>query len=128
MDTILECHGRLAALLGPGAESVDVLRRAEEHRCYWRPKRVKVVLLAESHVYTTPDELARNIALPASAPADLPRGFVRLVYCLGYGENRLLNRPIATPANTGTPASADSSKAAINRQSKPAIASGSRDR
>jgi hypothetical protein len=103
MDTVLECHGRLAALLGSGAESVDVLRRAEEHRWYWRPERVKVVLLAESHVYTTPEELARTIALPASAPPDLPRGFVRLVYCLGYGENRLLNRPIESPANTGTP-------------------------
>ncbi|OFW34086.1 MAG: hypothetical protein A3J28_15945 [Acidobacteria bacterium RIFCSPLOWO2_12_FULL_60_22] len=103
MDTVLECHGRLAAVLGSGAESVDVLRRAEEHRWYWRPEQVKVVLLAESHVYTTPEELARTIALPASAPPDLPRGFVRLVYCLGYGENRLLNRPIESPANAGTP-------------------------
>src|SRR5439155_983736 len=103
MDTILECHSRLAALLGGGAESLDVLRRAEEHRRYWRPETVKVVLLAESHVYTTPEELARTISLPTSAPPDLPRGFVRLVYCLGYGENRLLNRSIESPANTGTP-------------------------
>jgi hypothetical protein len=103
MDTVLECHSRLAALLGAGAESVAVLRRAEEHRRYWRPARVKVVLLAESHVYTTLEELARTISLPASAPADLPRGFVRLVYCLGYGENRLLNRSIESPANSGTP-------------------------
>jgi hypothetical protein len=103
MDTILECHSRLAALLGSDAEPLDVLRRAEEHRSYWRPERVKVVLLAESHVYTTPEELARTISLPTSAPVDLPRGFVRLVYCLGYGENRLLNRSIESPANTGTP-------------------------
>jgi hypothetical protein len=103
MDTVLECHSRLAGLLGAGAESVDVLRRAEEHRSYWRPERVKVVLLAESHVYTTTEELTRTISLPTSAPADLPRGFVRLVYCLGYGENRLLNRSIDSPANTGTP-------------------------
>lgn len=103
MDTVLECHDRLAPLLGSGAESLAVLRRAEEHRLYWRPQRVRVVLLAESHVYTTPDELARTIALPTAAPPDLPRGFVRLVYCLGYGENRLLNRPIESPANTGTP-------------------------
>ena len=103
MDTVLECHSRLAALLGAGAESVNVLRRAEEHRRYWRPARVKVVLLAESHVYTTSEELARTISLPASAPADLPRGFVRLVYCLGYGENRLLSRSIESPANSGTP-------------------------
>jgi hypothetical protein len=103
MDTVLECHSRVAALLGPGAESVDILRRAEEHRNFWRPERVKVVLLAESHVYTRPEELARTISLPASAPVGLPRGFVRLVYCLGYGENRLLNRAIESPQNTGTP-------------------------
>jgi hypothetical protein len=33
----------------------------------------------------------------------MPRGFVRLVYCLGYGENRLLDVPITQPRNTGTP-------------------------
>ena len=103
MDTVLKCHSRIAALLGSAAESVDAMRRAEEHRWYWRPERVRVVLLAESHVYTTPDELARAIALPTSAPPDLPRRFVRLVYCLGYGENHLLNCPIEFPANTGTP-------------------------
>ena len=103
MDTVLECHSRLGALLGVGAESVDVLRRAEEHRQYWRPERVKVVLLAESHVYTTPDELTRTISLPPSAPGWPASWVFRLVYCLGYGESRLLNQQIVSPANTGTP-------------------------
>jgi hypothetical protein len=103
LDTILDCHRRLSKILSPDSEPVQVLRRVEEHRRYWRPDRVKVVLLAESHVYTNSDELGRKIALPASAPPDLPRGFVRFVYCLGYGENRLLSRPIVTPPNTGTP-------------------------
>ncbi len=93
----------MARLLGSDAEPLDVLRRAEEHRWYWRPERVRVVLLAESHVFTTRGELARTMALPASAPPDLPRGFVRLVYCLGYGENDLLDRPIESPRNGGTP-------------------------
>lgn len=103
METIQECHRRLAAILGPGAEPVEVLLRAEEHRGYWRPHRVRVVLLAESHVYTTLEELGRTISVPISVPVDLPPGFVRLVYCLGYGENHLLSCPITTPANTGTP-------------------------
>jgi hypothetical protein len=93
----------MARLLGSDAEPVEVLRRAEEHRQYWRPDRVKVVLLAESHVFTTIEELARAIELPSSAPPGLPRGFVRLVYCLGYGENHLLDRPIEFPRNGGTP-------------------------
>lgn len=103
MDTISDCHCRLTQLLGASAEPLEVLRRTEEHRSYWRPERVKVILLAESHVYTTPEELTRTITLPTSATSGIPRGFVRLVYCLGYGENRLLDRPIADPSNAGTP-------------------------
>ena len=33
----------------------------------------------------------------------IPTGFVRLVYCLGYGENDILDRRISEPSNTGTP-------------------------
>jgi len=84
-------------------EGVDALRRAEEHRAYWRPDHVRVVLLAESHVYTTAEELKRTINRPASAPPDLPGGFVRLVYCLGYRENQLLSGAIYSPPNGGTP-------------------------
>lgn len=102
-DTLFVCHERLAKLLGSNVEGVEVLRRADEHRAYWRPEHVRVVLLAESHVFTTPQELALTIASPPTAPPDLPRGFVRLVYCLGYGENHLLNRPIQVPINSGTP-------------------------
>jgi hypothetical protein len=103
LDTLSDCHRRLSSLLGPDAEPLEVLARAEEHRHYWRPARVRVILLAESHVYTTSDELTRTISLTSTAPPDLPRGFVRLVYCLGYGENRLLNRPVESPPNKGTP-------------------------
>jgi len=103
LDTISDCHRRLTKLLGSSAEPLDVLRRTEEHRSYWRPERVKVILLAESHVYTTPEELTRTITLPNPVPSDIPRGFVRLVYCLGYGENQLLNQPIKSPKNSGTP-------------------------
>jgi hypothetical protein len=100
-DALVECHRRLARLLGPDAEPIEVLRCAEEHRAYWRPDHVRVILLAESHVYTTISELDRRVILPRSMGTDIPRGFVRLVYCLGYGENNLLSQPIQQ--NTGTP-------------------------
>src|SRR5437773_10224347 len=99
MDALEECHSQLAKLLGSGAEPIDVLRCAEKHRTYWRPEHIRVLLLAESHVYTTSSELDRRVALPGSMGTEVPRGFVRLVYCLGYGENGLLNRPIAAPPN-----------------------------
>jgi hypothetical protein len=61
---------------------------------------VRVILLAESHVYTTVSELGRKVILPVEGP---PRDFVRLVYCLGYGENGLLDQPVLDPLNSGTP-------------------------
>lgn len=40
---------------------------------------------------------------PANGSLAPPPAFVRFVYCLGYGKNRLLDRPITSPANSGTP-------------------------
>ena len=63
------------------------MRRAEEHRSYWRPKNVRVLLLAESHAYTAREELERRLTISDDEFELVPQGFVRLVYCLGYGEN-----------------------------------------
>lgn len=71
-DTLFACHERLAKLLGSNVEGVEVLRRADEHRAYWRPEHVRVVLLAESHVFTTPQELALTIASPPTARRTFP--------------------------------------------------------
>ena len=104
MSTILrEGHTRLAGILGEGIELVEVFARAEEHRSYWRPEESRVVLLAESHVFTDSAELRRTLLPFPGLPADAPRGFVRLVYSLGYGENDQLDQPILSPRNSGTP-------------------------
>lgn len=76
----------------------------EQHRRYWRPTKPRLVLLAESHVYTSEEELRRTVEAEKvldQTPKDLPRGFVRFVYCLGYGENNLLDKCIES--NPGTP-------------------------
>jgi len=55
-------------------------------------------------VYTSEDELRRTVEAEKvldQTPKDLPRGFVRFVYCLGYGENDLLDKCIKS--NRGTP-------------------------
>ncbi len=98
-----QAHSHLFDLIGPGAESLEVLKRAEQHRAFWRPERTRVVLLAESHVFTESSELASELRPAAGGPPGLPRGFVRLVYSLGYGENESLTRPIDSPPNKGTP-------------------------
>jgi hypothetical protein len=90
-------------------ESVEIAIEVERHRWFWRPKQPELILLAESHVLTTDrdtdfrtDETTissfrrRNAKLP-------PDCFVRLVYCLAYGESELLSQQPAHISNPGTP-------------------------
>lgn len=93
----------LLPFLGSAPEPFEVIERADEHREYWRPDRVRLVLLAESHVYTQAAELEHSLRATLPLPAGLPKGYVRLVYALGYGEDKLLDRPISSPRNSGTP-------------------------
>jgi hypothetical protein len=102
-DSLVSAHSLLSELIGSDIESVPVFERAEEHRAHWRPTKTRVVLLAESHVYTSAAELQRSLRSLPGLPADIPRGFVRLVYCLGYGENDWLDQPVLSPRNSGTP-------------------------
>jgi hypothetical protein len=95
-------HALIQAHLGNDIEPIDVWRRVEDHRAYWRPERVRLILLAESHVRTSQQELERRLSVQAGMPAGLPTGFVRLVYSLGYGEDEALDRPVGRPRNDGT--------------------------
>jgi len=92
-------------LLGTGVrecdiEPVGVAEWVEAHRWAWKPKRVRLVLLAESHVHTQQQELAFDYAGSRYFPSDIdaPTRFVRLIYCLAYGEKLL-----ARDFNGGTP-------------------------
>ncbi|SPF41309.1 hypothetical protein SBA4_2690014 [Candidatus Sulfopaludibacter sp. SbA4] len=67
---------------------------AECHRQFWKPGRVRLTLIAESHVYTDHDDLKARIRselLPPEA-ADAPSQYVRLIYCLAYGDSSILTR------------------------------------
>jgi hypothetical protein len=103
MNALEECHQQLADILGSDVEPMAVLRCAERHRAYWRPDRVRVVLLAESPGHTATPELRRWIVQPSLVQSGVPLEFVRLVYCLGYGENDILDKSIDYPRNSGTP-------------------------
>jgi hypothetical protein len=48
-------------MLGDDIEPFEVIRSVEEHRLYWKPEMVRVVLLAESQVYTTAGDLSSRI-------------------------------------------------------------------
>ena len=101
LDLLARCHSQLAPLLGERAEPLGVTRHVERHRQFWRPETPRLILLAESHVHTSEAETNCKIRVH-DLPANIPLEFVRLVYCLGYGENGLLDGT-ATGRNTGTP-------------------------
>ncbi len=76
-------------------ESFEVVEQVETYRNLWKPVQVKVVLLAESHVYTSRKDFLKW----SYGKNPTYRGrLVRFVYCLGYGENL-----VKISSNPGTP-------------------------
>ena len=81
-------------------DSFKVVESVENHRNFWKPKKIKIILLAESHVFTKVSD--HNHILNYSTFENLegcPTNFVKLVYCLGYGETNLAD----IQRNYGTP-------------------------
>jgi len=72
------------------ADSLSVVKAVIKHRNYWKPPQVKTLLLGESHVYTSDEEQSNILQYPNYEDfGGLPQEFVKLVYCLGYGEQTL---------------------------------------
>jgi hypothetical protein len=85
-------------IIGRGrAECLAAAVAVEQLRLAWKPERVQVVVLAESHVWTSRDEIQSRVKLNGKDMG----GFARFVYCLGYGEPHLVE-PVVT-RNSGTP-------------------------
>jgi len=99
--TLEETCTEINKILGNNAEPLESVRLVETYRRYLKPETVRVVLLAESHVFTSDGD--RRVAIP---PIDdlpgYPRQYARFVYCLGLGERDLTNDP-HHPIRDGTP-------------------------
>ncbi len=91
-EAITNAVAALAARL-PLAEPPEAALAAEECRLAWLPGRVRVLLLAESHIATSAADLAWRVALPPGLDWPGPRRFVRHIYCAGYGEPELVQGP-----------------------------------
>lgn len=86
-------------------DSLDVVKEVEAYRQFWKPNKVNVILLAESHVYSDKSDFTRQLNhnyMQRLLPG-YPSHFVRVVYCLGYGEDTLLDEASEKRLNTGTP-------------------------
>jgi hypothetical protein len=87
--SIDEWAGYWARHTSTAPESPTYLHAVRAWRNVWRPKQTRVLLIAESHVAEQPGDHAVRVRLPFTIPERLPDRYVRLVYCLGYGENEL---------------------------------------
>ena len=92
---------RLLAARLPLAEPPAAALAAEAWRQAFRPPRLRLLLLAESHMATGAAELACPLRLPPDLDWPQPAGFVRHVYCPAYGEPGLV--PGLPAGNAGTP-------------------------
>ncbi len=82
-------------------ESFSSVELVEKYRQFWKPKDVKVILLAESHVFTTLEEI--EIELPDIDTLEYyPKQYSKFVYCLAYGEKNLTKNS-SHPKRDGTP-------------------------
>jgi hypothetical protein len=101
MSKLRDCYDKLRPILGENMEPYESVELVEKYRQYWKPDNVKVLLLAESHVFTT--DLDRLIKIPnISHLNDYPKEYAKFVYCLGYGERNLTNNS-SHPKRDGTP-------------------------
>jgi hypothetical protein len=86
-------------------EPLETALIVEEYRWFWKPEAVNFVLVAESHVHASSEEIQVKIRperLPSSYPKNGPLNFVKIVYCLGYGDDSVLDFPGKIDNNPGT--------------------------
>jgi hypothetical protein len=93
MNNLNNTYSQLKNILGDQIEPLESVQLIETYRRYLRPEKVKIVLLAESHVFTPKEDLQIKIPHIESLP-NYPEQYAKFVYCLGYGERKLTNDPL----------------------------------
>lgn len=85
-------------------ESLETVKLIHEIRYFWKPEKIKTLLLAESHVCTPEIDIQIGYTNSFHENVNLkgfPNQFANFVYCLGYGENGILSSK-PTSKNGGT--------------------------
>lgn len=101
MEALDQTYRKICGIIGGDTEPLESVQLVETYRRFLRPDAVRVVLLAESHVFTSAED--RKIVIPPIAELPgYPTQDARFVYCLGYGEKALTKNP-AHPRRDGTP-------------------------
>ena len=101
MNKLNETYLKVKQIFGNHTEPLKSVQLVETYRQYFKPEKVRVVLLAESHVFTLEDD--RQIVIPPIIDLPgYPTEYARFVYCLGYGEKHLTKNQ-NHPKHDGTP-------------------------
>jgi len=96
-----DAYLKVARIVGDDAEALESVQLVEAYRRFLRPEKVKIVLLAESHVFTSDQD--REITIPRIPELPgYPTQYARFVYCLGCGERDLTGHALH-PKRDGTP-------------------------
>jgi hypothetical protein len=85
-------------------ESLAIAKLVHDYRYFWKPEKIKTLLLAESHVFTPDDDTTipfSNAFHNFSGLVDYPNQFANFIYCLGYGEKQILTTETQSK-NAGT--------------------------
>ena len=108
MGQLEETYNKIKNEVKLDLEVIEIIKSVDEHRNFWKPKKVKILLLAESHVFTSKEDFEKNVIYPTEILKgrpilkNYPEKFVKLVYCLGYGENELIKDKSVKIKNPGT--------------------------
>lgn len=101
VNDLERCYEKIHQVVGSEIEPLESIKLVEQYREYFRPDKVRVILLAESHVRTT--DMDRQILVPPfSSLPGYPEHYAKFVYCLAYGE-RELTKDENHPRRDGTP-------------------------
>jgi len=101
MQKLNETYFKIKSILGEDTEPLESVQLVETYRRFLKPEKVRLILLAESHVFTH-DKDRKVPILPISDLPDYPGRYARFVYCLGYGEKTLTGSELH-PRRDGTP-------------------------
>ncbi|MDC0195344.1 hypothetical protein OAJ80_00260 [Candidatus Thioglobus sp.] len=105
-NSLFNCYQKIYSILGDQSEPYESVELIEQYRQYWCPEKVNVILLAESHVFTS--NYDRSFKLIVSKDdneflKDYPNSYAKFVYCLAYGEETLTKGDNHPAKADGTP-------------------------
>lgn len=95
-ETLFEecCIGFQTLLPPTDCESKKSMKVTMSYHNFWRPKKVRCIILGESHVYTNEDVATKGHIVStewvSTSEYEGPRDFTSFVNCLGYGESEIL--------------------------------------